>query len=576
MAKPIFTFNHGKEDLVRAMVPRWVKGRFSKLFVAIVIAASVAVIPSARHVRADDTPLPEPFTHRPFNGLEGTGGGDGSVPIGPYRNPPSPICTTPSSNAANVNTDCEGNAPHNETTIAVNPTNSLNMIGAANDYQLAVTPGGAVKEWTYIRAHVTFDGGQTWTTYPINYSSYESIDDPAVAFDANGTAYLATLGFRWSQSNGCCGYASTLVASSTDGGQSWTEPSRVAHGIGEDGGPGIHNDKEYITAWGNGNAAVTWTHFSFGVHGSYINSPIYASVTHDGGRTWSDGVEISGSAPFCIGAQGGTACDQDQASVPTFSNGHLYAAFLNTSDMTSFRSQYLVVELNPSTGQRIAGPYNVADLIDGLTDYPINSLQGLATYQDSQFRTLSAGNTSADPTNGLHLAVAWSDMRNSVLPAPSDPYSAITNSDIIVSQSWDGGHTWSSPVAILSPGDQFMPWAAYDSAGKLRIGYFDRSYDPANHMYGYTLATETTPGSLTFSYAQLTTAPSDPTQGDRWYSSLTVNPSFQNPTAFLGDYSGIATSPSGGVVALWTDMRLNTCFTGRCGTSEDAVFAAHP
>jgi len=34
------------------------------------------------------------------------------------------ICST-SSSAANVNTDGEGNAPHNETSIAVNPTNSL-------------------------------------------------------------------------------------------------------------------------------------------------------------------------------------------------------------------------------------------------------------------------------------------------------------------------------------------------------------------------------------------------------------------------------------------------------------------
>src|SRR4051812_23354787 len=38
------------------------------------------------------------------------------------------ICTTGTSNAANVNTDCAPTpGPHNETSIAVNPTNPLNI-----------------------------------------------------------------------------------------------------------------------------------------------------------------------------------------------------------------------------------------------------------------------------------------------------------------------------------------------------------------------------------------------------------------------------------------------------------------
>src|SRR5262249_53854127 len=55
-----------------------------------------------------------------------------------YKNPSNPIGTTPVSNAANVNTDVLETNParHNETSIAVNPTNPLNMVGAANDIQL--------------------------------------------------------------------------------------------------------------------------------------------------------------------------------------------------------------------------------------------------------------------------------------------------------------------------------------------------------------------------------------------------------------------------------------------------------
>ncbi len=255
-------------------------------------------------------------------------------------------------------------------------------------------------------------------------------------------------------------------------------------------------------------------------------------------------------------------------------DGSIYVSFINTSDFTTGRDQYLVVKVDPGSEQRVAGPFKVADLVDGFTDYPFD-IDGRQTYQDSQFRTWAVGNIAADPTDANHLAVVWSDMRNSTLPAPADPYQAKTNSDIVVSQSHDGGATWSAPTAILAPGDQFMPWAAYDSSGALRIGYFDRSYDTANHEYGYTLATEKAPSSLSFRLIQLTSQLSDPTKGDRWFAGVTVNPSFPHPTGFLGDYSGIAVSGSG-VTALWTDMRLSVCFTVRCGSAEDAFYATAP
>src|SRR5207244_2519875 len=125
---------------------------------------------------------------------------DGAVSVANFRHPPSPICSTTTSSAANVDTDCEAVGPHNETSIAVNPTNALNLIGSANDYQLLLTSGGSFYyETTYSRAHVTFDGGKTWATHPINDNGYTATSDPAVAFDATGRAYAAALGYVFSQ-----------------------------------------------------------------------------------------------------------------------------------------------------------------------------------------------------------------------------------------------------------------------------------------------------------------------------------------------------------------------------------------
>lgn len=327
-----------------------------------------------------------PLTHQHFNALEATATAE-HLAESRFKHPPSPICATATTSAPNVSTDCEVTSPHNETTIAVNPTDPLNLVGSANDYQIAYTDGGTAFFTFYSRAHTTFDGGRTWTTYPIDFRGYSHTGDPAVAFDASGTAYLATLGWIASENIGCCVSPDILVSHSSDGGKTWATPSRVATGSGSTYSPGVFNDKEFLAVWGVGHAIVTWTRFDQGQRGGYIRSPIYASVTHDGGTTWSPGVEISGSARFCSGALGGDACDQNQAPVPVVAaDGSLYVAFVNFAQPTTTgRDQYLVVRVDPATGQRLSGPYKVADLVDGYGDYPSTSRGGRRT------RTPSSG-----------------------------------------------------------------------------------------------------------------------------------------------------------------------------------------
>lgn len=517
---------------------------------------------------------PVDFTHNAFNAPapvpNAVFGTDNSL------KPGQKLCATTNvvNLADNVNTDCnEGSVgPHNETSIAVNPTGDhTNIIGGANDYQLALNAGGHVSETVQSRAHVTFDGGHTWSMYPIGFSStYQATGDPAIAFDHSGHAYYATLGFRF------VGPANAqnpdvLVANSGDGGKTWTSV-RVAAGSGNEGSVGDLLDKEYITAWGDGNALVTFGDFRLGQKGSYISAKIYSSVTHDYGKTWSAPQVISGTKHDAF------------VSVPVVSDpgsnspAAVYVSFMNTDDQSTTgcanagdcRDTYYVVELNPTTGAKVAGPSAVGLVYDGVGDYPMAF--GRPTYHDSVFRSWAAGNITVDPTNTSHLAVVWSDMRSYAITS-SDPYSTATNSDLIVSQSFNGGTSWSTPAAIAIPGDQFQSWAAFDSSGALRIGTFDRSAaatgSGANHLYGYTIVTYG--GSST----TISTANSDPTSGDRWFSGGLSSLGY--PTTFLGDYSGIAIVPgTNHVVALWTDMRNSTSFAGRSGSNEDAYFGYLP
>jgi len=526
-----------------------------KLLTLGAVSAIAVGLPLA--VAADDNPQPVDFTNNVASApAPVTGAVFGTTPAVKTG---TAICTTATSSASNVNTDCAEPSvgPHNETSIAVNPTNPLNMIGGANDYQLALNADGHVSETILSRAHVTFDGGRTWAMFPVfSNSAYQATGDPALAFDAAGHAYYGTLGFRFVGPD--VQNPDILVSNSGDGGKTW-DVVRVEAGSGVATSVGDLLDKDYVAAWGNGNAIVTYGDFKLGQKGSFISARIHAAVTHDGGQTWSTPAVISGSL--------------DQAFVATpvvAADGRIFVSFLNTTDLVTGRDDYEVVEVDPTTGAALGAPVKVATTIDGITDFPVAF--GRPTYQDSVFRTWAAGNIAADPTNTAHLAVVWSDMRNSTLPAQSDPYKAKTNSDVIASQSFDSGQTWSSPSALALAGDQFMPWGAYDRSGKLRIGFFDRSVDPANHKYGYSLATEMTAGSLNFTRALISTVDSDPTTGDRWFGR-SVNPAFPHATAFLGDYSNIATTADGGVVAYWTDMRNDATFAGITRKGEDAYFA---
>ena len=472
--------------------------------------------------------------------------------------PTQPVCTTPPSHAANVNTDCQADGNFFETTIAVNPTNPRNIVGGV----IKIGPARSL----VVQPRASFDGGTTWATYAAGFA--DGTVDPSVAFDDAGTAYLT------GTSDG-----DIVVTRSVNGGRTWSTPVVVAPGsLGDRGG--VFNDHPQLTAWREGHVLVTWIRDVFGTDGNLVSAPVYDSASRDQGTTWSRPDNISGSAPFCTGRAGGKACDQTFGNSVAYGRGGPVVTFQQTSDEAPDagaalgRNRYLAVVVDPLTGRRLQGPNLIGQAYDGINehDYPVNP-GGVQTVHDSQFGLDGMGNVTADPTDptGRHFAVVWTDDRNAPHPVNPDPYAATTDADIIVSQTGDGGRTWSPPSAIRVPNDQFMPWAAYDFQGRLRVGYFDRSYDPANHEYGYTLATETAPGSLSFSMAQVSTALSDPTR-DSSASRGTIDPAFPNPAVSIGDYTAIAAGPTF-IAALWTDLREPGCVNGRCGTREDAYFA---
>ncbi len=132
--------------------------------------AGVALIAGQTAATADTSPQPVDNMHN----VQSAPAPDSSAQFGTAPKPRAgvPICTTATSTAANVNTNCEATAgPHNETSIAVNPTNPLNMIGGANDTAFphasafigdysgiaATSDGGVIALWTDMTQPATFN-----------------------------------------------------------------------------------------------------------------------------------------------------------------------------------------------------------------------------------------------------------------------------------------------------------------------------------------------------------------------------------------------------------------------------------
>src|SRR5436190_5568335 len=133
--------------------------------------------------------------------------------------------------------------------VAVNPTNSSNIIGVYQ--QDRYTFGGA----RGLGAAVSHDGGATWrSTYPhfttcaggtaANHGDYQRASDPWVTFSPDGTAYFISGALSFVGDASQTGSA-VLVSKATNGGATWSDPVTLVRNIGDaDVAPYFFNDKE--------------------------------------------------------------------------------------------------------------------------------------------------------------------------------------------------------------------------------------------------------------------------------------------------------------------------------------------
>ncbi len=329
-----------------------------------------------------------------------------------------------------------GRGYHNETSVAINPLNTSEMVAS---YQVPATV-----------AHST-NGGHTWRSAPLpGTNAFELAGDPWVTYDADGHAYALYIAFDRPEDYDTLGRAAhrngIYLNRSDDGGRTWHGVATPVIEHAE--APGIpFEDKPLMVVdrssdpTRRGRVYVAWTEFR------RHETVILFSRSENGGRSFTTPIEISdraGSPKDSVGADEGTTL----AVAP---NGTVYVAW---SDSTG-----ILLDVSRDGGRTFGRDRHIARTADIVFAIP-----GTA-------RANGYPSMVCDPRDG-RLYVVWVDRG----PGPATPF-------LIASD--DGGATWTDPRAVAprDSANRFFAWMALDpTTGLLAVSYY-RETAPGTFAY---------------------------------------------------------------------------------------------
>lgn len=341
-------------------------------------------------------------------------------------------------------------APQNETAIAVDPNNPHRIVAGANDYvtttwtcTLAGTPCSAFGDG-YSGSYFSNDGGATWCCVSnLNGSSlgtlipgverlaggqYDAGGDPVVAFDTRGNVYYSGLGFdRTAPPNTVTVNKGTF---DNQGKLTWAPPVF----IGPTKSPAIIDDKEWIAVDRNpaspfrDRVYVTYTRFIFNPsNGRYVQSPIAAAFSSDGGQTFSDPQLIVGNVLYGQGSRPVVGAD-----------GSVYVFWDASTRLATLDSIWVV----KSTDGGVTWSKPLA----------ISEVQNIIPISNTAFRVNSYPAAAAAPNGDIY--VTWAslvtDSAGGLCPTRTNTGCHAAS---LYSKSSDGGATWSSPALLLPATD---------------------------------------------------------------------------------------------------------------------------
>jgi hypothetical protein len=333
----------------------------------------------------------------------------------------------------------------------------------------------------------------------------------------------------------------------------------------------------YTSSPNKGNVYVTWTLFRFAPSGSYQESPIFGSMSTDGGRHFSTPEEISGSSTtLCFFGNAfdptlsPNKCNFDQGSYSVaLPNGDLEVIYNNgNTPAGNPNGQQLGVHCHP-TGNSVAGtahlncasPAKVGD--DVITGEPACDFgRGPEECIPGAFiRTNDFPRITKDNSQNNHLQAVWQDYRNGEF-------------DIQLSTSNDGGLTWHEAGTVNPDTGLDHYFAAVDQSpsnnDRIGVSYYRTERVPNENT---TPAAGFAPGQPGVQTGNSDYVLAGGTGGNTPFNFDVVSPVFPPPdgaqAGFNGDYSGLTINRGNQAHPIWSDTRNADPFAPANGVSHD-------
>jgi hypothetical protein len=392
---------------------------------------------------------------------------------------------------ANITNDGPADNGDNEVDIAVNPTNTQNLIAAWNDYG----PGDSCG------LGYSLNGGRTWTTSWLpgitaaggNAKFDYGGGDPSVGFLNDGTAVLSCASWGASKSQPSAVWSSR----STDGGRTWEAAQQLTFGLSL----GHLQDHNMLTIDRYGNRALV----AYTVWNGY-RARSFALVSSDGGRTYAGPYEIAPDYKK-------NAVDRFDVSLAGAPDGTIYATTGIWQFVNEWNEQAVVVSQMRPGETKFTRSVKVRDLVPAPFNLPGES-----------WRTSMQASIGVEADGTVDLLTG--DF-------------ATGNLDMYLARSTDHGLSFPSQVNLTNDAsDQVMPWMSIAPNGRIDTIFYDynRSTGLMDAVYGQVPAK----GS-TMSRTVIQTGIDGDAQPPRG----------EGHTPFMGDYLGIDSTDT--VVAVsWT------------------------
>ena len=339
--------------------------------------------------------------------------------------------------------------PQSETSVAVNPTNPLNILAASNDLTGALT--------THV--YESMDGGKSWSLVNTGITGF--CYDPWLHFNDVGDAF-----FAYECSDQRYGYR-------LHGTSNWVLTTFTP---GQAGG---FPDRDMIIT--DDTSTSSFYHSAYiGYDDANAGNAAYVLYSRDGKTGWTRSPKIN-DAGNTIGVNVSVAPD-----------GTIYASWLD------YPNSRIMVDKSTNGGATWGTDHVVHTMVMNTSGFfiliPPTPHRGIVPFP------MTKAAPKGTPNAG-RLYVAYEDKK-----------SGGTDTNVYVTSSDNGGTTWSTPVMVNDDGGtayQFFPAITVDPAGTVGLSFYDTRRDGTNHKTDQFFSKSTNGGTTWSANFRVTTAQSD-------------------------------------------------------------------